>query len=296
MLVGMTPSSQGTVMRDGYRVRWETFGSSGQSVLLLPTWSIVHTDFWRAQVPELAQRFRVITFDGLGNGGSDRPVDPTAYGDLPVVRDAVAVLDAAGAAGAAVVGVSRGGAWALALAALHPARVDAAIFIAANVPLAPAHPERAAGAATFEQRLDSHVGWERWNRHYWLEHYDDFLGFFFGQCFTEPDSESHISHFVEMGRQTTPEVLLATAGTPENNLTPDDAARCARAVSCASLVIHGDEDAITPLARGTELARLSGAQLVVMPGSGHEPQCRIPEVVNPMLVDFISRHGRTRAR
>jgi len=54
-----------------------------------------------------------------------------------------------------------------------------------------------------------------------------------------------------------------------------------------SLVIHGDQDAITPLARGEELARLAGSELIVMAGSGHEPQCRNHEVVNAHINSFL---------
>lgn len=283
----MEPVTTGSVTRDGCRVVWEEFGSGRDVVLLLPTWSIVHTDFWRHQVPVLAKRFRVLTFDGLGNGASDRPTDPAMYGDLMVARDAISVLDARGVERAAVVGVSQGGPWALALAAMHADRVAAAVFIAPNVALAPGHPERVAAAVAFDDMLSSYDGWQRWNRHYWLDCYEDFLRFFFSKCFTEPRSEAHIEHFVQMGLQTTPEVLLATAGIPENALTPDLTPTLASRVSCPSLVIHGDEDAITPLARGLELARLSGAELVVMKGSGHEPQCRAPEATNRSLLSFL---------
>ena len=256
-------------------------------MLLLPTWTIVHTDFWRHQVPFLAERYRVIVFDGLGNGASDRPEDPELYGDLLVAADAVAVLDACGVDRAVVMGVSAGGTWALALAGLHADRVAGAVFIGANPPLAPGHPVRVAANATFDDVLTEHPGWARWNRHYWLEQYADFLRFFFSQCFTEPRSATQIEHFLSMGLQTTPQVLLASAGTGDHDLTPQQAVDLARSLSCPSLVIHGDADAISPLARATELARLARAELVVLPGSGHEPQCRNPEVVNPLLDSFL---------
>lgn len=286
MLETVPPRASGVVERSGCRIAWQEFGA-GPCVLLLPTWSIVHSDFWRHQVPELAQRFRVVVFDGLGNGASDRPVDPALYGDLLVAGDAVRVLDACGVDRAAVIGVSQGGPWALALAAQHPERVSAAVFIAPNVPLAPGHPERVAAAASFTDTHPSYDGWLKWNRGYWLEHYEDFLRFFFSRCFTEPDSQREIEHFVRMGLQTTPEVLLATAGVPANAVTPELAGELARALECPSLVLHGDEDAITPLARGVELARLARAGLVVMAGSGHEPQCRSPEVTNRHLTSFL---------
>jgi len=46
----------GEVHCDGEVVRRQAFGSGARTVLLLPTWSVVHTDFWRRQVPHLASR------------------------------------------------------------------------------------------------------------------------------------------------------------------------------------------------------------------------------------------------
>jgi pimeloyl-ACP methyl ester carboxylesterase len=287
MTVSAAEEASGVVVRAGQRIAWQRFGSSGPALLLMPTWSIVHSDFWRPQVAHFAASHRVISFDGLGNGASDRPTDPRHYGDLPVAEDAVRVLDACGVESAAVVGVSQGGPWALALAARHPQRVTSAVFIAPNVPLAPGHPARVAAARAFDDVLVDHPGWSKWNRDHWLHDYEDFLRFFFGECFPEPDSDPQIEHFVRMGLETTPEVLLATAGTEEHALTEERAIDAARRVRCPSLVIHGDDDRITPVARGQELARLTGAEFRLLPGSGHEPQRRIPDAVNRWIGDFL---------
>ncbi len=288
MIVDVEPVRSGNVERSGQRIHWQEFGAGDQTILLLPTWSIVHSDHWRHQVPFLAERYRVIAFDGLGNGLSDRPLDPSYYGDRRFADDGVAVLDATGTPRAAVLGSSQGGAWALALAARHADRVSAAVFIAPNVPLAPGHPVRVAASATFEAELSEHVGWAKWNRRYWLEHFPDFLEFFFSQCFTEPDSDANRAHFLAMGMQSTPEVLLATGGDGTADLDGTLAQEYAAALSCPALVIHGDADAITPLARGRELAALARARLVVMPGSGHEPHCRSPIQTNEIIGSFLA--------
>ncbi len=290
-LVGASPVRAGDILRSGQRIHWEEFGAGDQTVLLLPTWSIVHSDHWRHQVPALAAGRRVIAFDGLGNGASDRPEDPSMYGDLLLADDGAAVLDACAVSSAVVVGSSQGGAWALAMAARHPDRVDGVVFIAPNVPLAPGHPARVAASETFLENRDLNHGWQMWNRSFWLRHYPDFLEFFFSQCFTEPDSTAQLQHFWDMGMQTTPEVLLATSGDGSSDLSPDLAVAYGAGLRCPSLVIHGDRDAITPLARGRELARLSGAQLVVLPGSGHEPHCRAPARTNQVISEFLTTCG-----
>ena len=288
MLKGLSAMRSGHVMRSGQRICWQEFGAGERTILLLPTWSIVHSDFWRHQVPYFSSRYRVIAYDGLGNGASDRPTDPSFYGDYDFADDAVRVLDAAGVQEAAIAGVSAGASWALALAGRHPERVTAAIFIGASVPLASPHPERVAAAAEFETVLAEHPGWSKWNRHYWLSHYPHFLRFFFSKCFTEPESAEHIEHFFQMGMETTPEVLLATSGPDDEYVDEEAATRFAQALQCPSLVIHGDADAISPVQRGREIARLASSSLEILEGAGHEPQCRFPEVTNGIIEGFLA--------
>src|SRR6478736_8860578 len=179
------PDSEGYVERDGVRVHYEVFGNGSPTVLLLPTWSIVHSHAWKMQVPYLARHFRVITFDGRGNGLSDRPEEPEAYAEAEYAADAIAVLDATETERAFVVGPSMGGQRGLVLAADHPDRVEGAVFIGPAVPFAAQTP-RARAATSFDAELDSYEGWAKYNRHYWLSDYAGFLSFFFSQIFTEP--------------------------------------------------------------------------------------------------------------
>ena len=67
------PDESGYVERDGVRSYYEIHGSGEPTVLLLPTWSIVHSRHWKMQVPYLARHCRVLLFDGRGNGRSYRP-------------------------------------------------------------------------------------------------------------------------------------------------------------------------------------------------------------------------------
>ena len=67
------PDESGYVERDGVRLHYEVYGTGEPTVLLLPTWSIIHSRHWKMQIPYLARHCRVVTFDGRGNGRSDRP-------------------------------------------------------------------------------------------------------------------------------------------------------------------------------------------------------------------------------
>ena len=58
------PETEGYVERDGVSVFYEVYGEGKPTILLLPTWSIVHSRCWKAQIPYLARHFRVVAFDG----------------------------------------------------------------------------------------------------------------------------------------------------------------------------------------------------------------------------------------
>jgi pimeloyl-ACP methyl ester carboxylesterase len=288
MLRGLRASRSGEIERDGAKVRYQVFGSGEQSILLLPTWSIVHSDHWRHQVPYLAQRYTVLTFDGLGNGASDRPTDPAYYTDDAFAADAASVMDAAGIERAVVMSASMGAAWQLLLAYRHPQRVAGSVYIAADLPIAPLPPGSAEAEPRFDEHLTEHAGWAMWNREFWHQDWPAFCRFFFSECFTEPDSEEQIEHYLSMGLETGPEEIAATIVA--TRVSEETTREAAATVRVPTLVIHGDEDAIASVEVGRELTRLSGAESVVLPGSGHEPHCRIPVQVNGLLDAFLAQH------
>jgi pimeloyl-ACP methyl ester carboxylesterase len=285
------PSRDGYVERDGVKLHYEVYGSGEPTVFLLPTWSIMHSRHWKMQIPYLARHCRVLTFDGRGNGRSDRPVGPEAYRPAEFTADALAVMDATGTERAVLVAMSRGATWALELGALHPERVAGIVFIAPGLPLVPMSADRL--SHSFSRRLDTTEGWAKFNQHYWREYYREFLEFFFSQMFTEPHSTKPIEDTVGWGLETDPETLIATQlgvrhhGGPVAD--PDGAADLAQRLRCPVLVVHGDEDAIRPWASGAKLAELAGGELVTIEGSGHAPHVRDPVKVNLLLRDFIRR-------
>src|SRR4249920_1172777 len=100
------PIRDGYVERDGVKIFYEVFGSGEPTVLLLPTWSIIHSRHWKMQIAYLARHCRVITFDGRGNGRSDRP--SSGYDEREFAADALAVMDATETERAVLVSLSLG--------------------------------------------------------------------------------------------------------------------------------------------------------------------------------------------
>ncbi len=279
------PDAEGYVERGGVRVFYEVYGEGEPTVLLMPTWSVVHSRHWKMQIPYLARHCRVVTFDGRGNGRSDRPDEPDAYREEEFASDALAVLDATATDRAVVVSLSRGAERSLHLAASHPERVERMVFISPALPLPPATP-RLKAMQEYNERRDEYVGWEKWNRHYWVEHYEDFLEFFFSQCFTEPHSTKQREDCVGWGRDTDAMTLVATQLA--TRLQDEHGVRALLSrIDCPILVIHGSDDAIRPCASGARLAELANGALAVLEGSGHLPHARDPVKVNLLLRDFI---------
>jgi pimeloyl-ACP methyl ester carboxylesterase/predicted glycosyltransferase len=276
------PDEEGYVERDGVRLFYELYGEGERTVLFLPTWSIIHSRHWKAQIPYFARHHRVLTFDGRGNGRSDRPPGTDAYSARQFVDDTVAVMDATGTESALMVALSAGALWATLLAAGHPERVDAVAYIGPAVPLVPGHPERTRYA--FEDRHETDEGWAKYSRHYWLRDYPGFLEFFFGRMFTEPHSTKQIEDCIGWGLETDPETLIDTA---RGVATVDGFQESCERVRCPVLVIHGSDDAIRPHAGGAALADATGGDLVTLEGSGHAPHARDPVKVNLLLRDFV---------
>ena len=281
------PDVEGHVARDGVRLGYEVFGDGDRTVLLLPTWTIIHSRFWKMQVPYLARHFRVVTYDGPGNGRSDRATDPERYTADAYALDAEAVLNATGVERAIVVGLSLGAAYGVRLAILRPQRVVALVMIGPSIPLTPASPAR---EKTFQQFLqppsESPEGWHKYNLAYWHSNYPDFVEFFFSQCFSERHSTKAIEDSAGWGVETGPEVLEAEALNPSHQYRWRETIG---ELDCPTLVIHGTDDRVSPYARGVEAARLSGGTLLTMEASGHIPNVRDPVKVNLALRGFIEK-------
>jgi pimeloyl-ACP methyl ester carboxylesterase/predicted glycosyltransferase len=276
------PDEEGYVERDGVRIFWEAYGGGERTILLPPTWEIVHSRSWKCQIPYLSRRARVVTFDPRGNGRSDRPRDYDAYVRREFAADAVAVLDEVGVGRAVVVTWCDMGE-ALILAAEHPQRVAGLVFIAPSLTMRP----HGQPAYPFDAVLDTDEGWAKENRDYWLRDWPGYLEFFFAKCLTEPHSTKQLQDCVGWGLETDAETILAGfRGWDSKIIDPETVAALCRRVSCPALVLHGTEDQQVPVWVSAELAEALDAPLVLLEGSGHAPHVRDPVKVNTLVADF----------
>ena len=93
------PTESGYVERDGVKIAYEVFGSGEPTVMLLPTWSIVHSRHWKMQVPYLVP---ALPGDHLRRSrqraiGSARGAEN--YTEQEFAADTLAVMDATAPSG-----------------------------------------------------------------------------------------------------------------------------------------------------------------------------------------------------
>jgi pimeloyl-ACP methyl ester carboxylesterase len=277
---------------DGVRLGFDVYGSGEPTLVLMPSAPIIHSRQWKAQVPYLSRRYRVVTYDGRGNGRSDRPTDPAAYHDDRFLADLVAVMDTTETERAVLVGLCVDGVWrAIRLAVEQPERVLGIVAFAVGVPrITPAQPHYVAATKVWDEVLPTTEGWAKLNRHHWERDYADYAEFFFSEITSEPHSTKAIEDAVGWALDGSVEAMLAEseAGFP---FDLEAVETTCRSVRCPMLLVHGSEDTCQSPARAYRLAELTGAPLVIVEGADHMIPGRHPVKANLLIRDFVETLG-----
>ncbi|HYM27597.1 MAG TPA: alpha/beta hydrolase [Steroidobacteraceae bacterium] len=260
----------------GARIWYETAGA-GTPLLLIAGFGSNTTVYW-ANMPALARRFRVIAMDPRGSGRSDVPAGP--YTMAMLADDAAAVLDAAGAPTAHVLGTSFGGMIAQHVALRHPARVRR-LALGCTTPGGAAHvlppPDRIARFLAAAEIADPAEA----VRSLYPLHYSDAF------------SAAHDAEIVERARATA--ALRSTAEGRAGQLAAvqahDTLAELPR-ITAPTLVLHGSDDGIVPAENGRILASvIAGARLRMYEGARHLFFVECAEAVNAELAAFFTGDG-----
>ncbi len=295
----LEPTEQGHLDTRGFRIGYEVFGgSTGRPILFIPTWQLVHMRIWKMQVPYLARHgFRPIAYDCPGNGLAERTLDERAFEVDRIVDQGIDLLDHLGVPRADVVGFSASTARGVNMAARYPDRVASLTLIGSGVdPTVVATPEQIAQVGTdFWTKRPAYEGAQKWNAHYWREHWDEWLRYFFGELdFSESHSTRGIEDGIAWAHETTPEIVVRTTRNPKLSSSLGVAGQVAR-VRCPVLVIHGSDDRISPIAKSEHLVSARpDFELSVLEGSGHAPMVREPVRVNLEIARFLEPTPRRR--
>lgn len=229
---------------------------------------------WSHWITALSERHRVVRYDERGCGLSEWEVDDFSIDAW--VEDLELVVDAVGVDRFPLLGISQGGAVAIAFAVRHPERVTRLVLSGAYCR------GRLARARTVEEReeaqLDLAVGRVAWHR-------EDAM---FRQVFASqflPDAPELWASFNELQRATTSthnvvRFLDAFAHIDVSALAPQ--------VACPTLILHSRRDVRVPETQARELASLiPDSRLVFLDGANHIVTQH--EQAWPVLLEEIDR-------
>jgi pimeloyl-ACP methyl ester carboxylesterase len=261
---------------NGISLHYEEAGA-GPPLVLIHAFPVGRR-MWEPQIAALARRHRVITYDVRGFGLSDAPRDPAAYSQALSVEDARALLEALGAAPAAVCGLSMGGNIALNLALAHPGAVTGLILC-----------DTGAGsedAAAFKTRCEEYARAAEQSVESFLDAVMSTWPVFSDYGSQGEPQRRRLRDMVmaqtSHGIALTARHALATR-KPVNALEPD-----MKRLRTPTLVAYGTRDEACRQSSEFMAATIPGAQLWRVPDATHFINLDEPALFNRRILDFLA--------
>jgi pimeloyl-ACP methyl ester carboxylesterase len=272
-----------TLHANGVDLCAEAFGDREKPALLLIMGSSASMDWWEDDFcSRLADGGRfVLRYDHRDTGESvafEPGKPPYTGGDL--TADALGVLDALEIERAHVAGMSMGGAIAQVLALEHPARVASLTLIATS----PVSGSRDGLPAMDEDLVAAfNVSEPDWADRAAVIDYATHLAHTSAarsQPFDEPAFRALAGRILDRTRNV--ESSFKNHNVMDHDESPSGSLA---GIDVPTLVIHGNEDPVFHPAHGQALAAaIPGANLLALPGTGHELPRRTWDVVIPAIL------------
>jgi DNA-binding winged helix-turn-helix (wHTH) protein/pimeloyl-ACP methyl ester carboxylesterase len=267
------------VSPDGVRVAYAISGN-GPPLVKAANW-LTHLDLewsspiWSHWIDGLSKRHRLVRYDERGCGLSDWDVADFSFEAW--VNDLELVVDAAGLDRFPLLGISQGGAVAIAYAVRHPERVSHLILSGAYCR------GRFARARTPDEReeaaLDLQLGRIGWR------HDDPTFRQVFASQFLPDGDRALWDAFNDLQRATTSTENVVRFLDVFAHI---DVSALAPLVSCPTLILHARDDLRVPRAQAQDLAALIGdSELRFLPSRNH-----ILTADEPAWPDFLGELGR----
>jgi pimeloyl-ACP methyl ester carboxylesterase len=262
----------------GRTVAYHRAGAGPALVLLHGGWSDGRA--WRPQLDGLADRFDVIAWDAPGCGGSDDPAGAMTMADY--ADELAALVGELGVEAAHLCGLSWGGGLALAVWERHPELVRSLILVGAYAGWKGSLPPDEVEARV--RRVRSEAGRPPAE---WMDGY--LPGFFAGPAPAE-SLELVRTMMVESRPTGMLPMLTAFAEADLTTVLPT--------IAVPALLLWGERDQRSPLATVAEALRsaIPTAELVVLPGVGHEANLEAPDAFNTEVRRFLETSGATLMR
>jgi 3-oxoadipate enol-lactonase len=255
----------------GVRISYSVEGPADAPVLLLSNSIGSRREMWARQVEALSATCRLIRYDTRGHGDSDVPAGDYSIDQLG--RDALAVLDDAGAASAHVCGISLGGLTAMWLGVHAADRVSSLVLAdtAARIGTLESWAER---IALVQDQGMSGVA-------------DRAMLTWFTPDFRERDPDT-VHTFRAMLQGCSPQGYLGCCAA----LRDADLREEIRAIRCPALVIAGAHDvATTPAQAEFVCSQIAGARLTTL-DSAHLSNVEMAAEFTAAVLEFLDTTRR----
>lgn len=269
-------AAERATLADGSVLAYQDTGGPGP-VVVLAHGGTTDRRLWIHQVPVLASRFRVISYDWAGHGGSADPVGPHVRHE-----QLFQLLDGLGVDRAVLVGSSDGGKLALDAALLHPERVDALVLVGSGMS---GYQWPDSFLTLYRQRVHEVVGPEPRDLETYVRATVEFLTA--GPGRSRADLAPEVWQLALDMFRTITRREWAGPQFAATDLDPPAVGRLDQ-VRVPVLVVHGTED-VPGIVELSELlaGAVKGARHVVLPDAGHLPPLEHPEEFNQVLLEFL---------
>jgi proline iminopeptidase len=287
------PDERIEVAVDGYKVIAYSFGSGDEVVFCLNGGPGLPCDYLRDSHSCLIDHgFRVVAFDQLGTGASDRPTDPALWTITRYVAETETVRQALGLGRVHLLGQSWGGWLSVEYALTHPQALKTLILedTAADIPHLISELERLRAALGPE----TVAMMQRHEAEGTLDHPEY-------KAAVTILNYRHVCRLAEwpapvrrslddwnMGPYETiqgPNEFLYVGNLKDWNRIPD-----MHRITVPTLITCGQHDELTPACSLRMKLALPNAELRVFPSSSHMPFYEEPHLYYPALLDFLNRH------
>ena len=298
------------IRANGIDIEYESFGRDSDPLILLIMGFGAPLVFWPEALCQglAAKGFRVVRFDNRDVGKSThlagqaapdpralfaevmagrRPHVPYSLDDM--ANDTVGLMDALGVARAHIVGASMGGMIAQLVAINHPDRTKSLVSIMSTTgrrDLPSGNPEtlsvlfRPPNGTSRDDLIDASILVQK---------------ALAGPGF--PVSEPEMRARAERRTDYAPFDMAGVARQSAALIVAEPRNELLKALHCPALVMHGADDPVIPAAGGKDTAAsISGAELVIIPGMGHDfPPALVP-VYLTHIGDFVAKAETAVAR
>jgi non-heme chloroperoxidase len=263
-----------------YSIYYEDFGQ-GQPIILIHGWPLSGKS-WELQVSALLNAgYRVITYDRRGFGKSQPSLDGYDYNGL--TDDLLEIITQLDLQNVVLVGFSMGGGEVVRFLTNHGSEnIDKVALISSIIPLVKQKQDNPNGVP--ESDLNEILDNLKKDRVTFLEGFHK--NFYNYALLSQSVSQAQLNYDWSIASQASPIATIKCAESWANtDFRPE-----LKNVTVPTLIVHGDDDKIVPIATAGELAAkgIANNQYYVIAGAPHGLNVTHADELNQILINFLN--------